>query len=124
MGRVNHAERSSVLIPGQRPGESEGNFSRWPIAVLGDAAINQGSGTIRRTALGGQKQHAVGVLFDLPRVSQVGEPRFGIGAVLALSVELTQNDNGNREFASEELQPPREESDLCVPVLALVIWGE
>ena len=59
----------------------------------------------------------VGVLLEAPRLTQVGEHRALVLAVLELAVELRQRDHRALELAGEDLQPAGDLRHLDLAVL-------
>src|SRR5207249_858933 len=102
--------------------ERQRDLAGGAVALLGDDQLDGAfvlPGLVHFRAV--QEDDGVGVLFEAAAFAEVGEARLAALAVLGAAVELGQCDDGDLQFAGEELEPAGDSSDLLLPALFAVV---
>src|SRR3989442_647511 len=98
--------------------EHELDLAGWAVPMLADQEVHRARVLIRRRFLLGEKHDQVGVLFERPRLPEVGQSRRSIPSRLGGTGQLGQREDGEVEILGQGLERPRYFRDLLLAVLA------
>src|SRR5205814_10220729 len=94
--------------------EHELDLARRAVSMLADQQVHRARVLIRRRLLLGEEHDEVGVLFERPRLPEVGQSRRAIPSRLGRTGQLGEREDGQVEILGQGLERPRDLRDLLL----------